>query len=85
MRVAGRFDFTLKFLQYPRWGSGKLDYSGGGGVGLHVGYWNGGYCRWAIHHPRNLGGHRGHSSLGLLRTWTHRIRQFFKMFFHLSL
>ena len=45
----GRFDFTLKFRQYPRWDSDKLDYSG---VGLDVGYWDGGYYMWAIH-PKN--------------------------------
>ena len=44
-----KFDFSLKFRQYPRWSSDKLDYSA---VGLDVGYWDGGYYRWAIH-PKN--------------------------------
>lgn len=39
------FVFTLKFRQYPNWDSDKLDYSG---VGLDVGYWDGGYYRWMV-------------------------------------
>jgi len=39
------FVFTLKFRQYPLWDSDKLDYSG---VGLDVGYWDGGYYTWNV-------------------------------------
>lgn len=39
------FGFTLKFRQYPSWASNELDYSG---VGIDVGYWDGGYYRWNV-------------------------------------
>ena len=43
--VQGSFAFTLKFRQYPLWNSDKLDYSG---VGLDVGYWDGGYYIFTV-------------------------------------
>ena len=39
------WEFELKFRQYPVWDADKLDYSG---VGLDVGYWDGGYYRWMV-------------------------------------
>lgn len=61
----GEFSFSLTFRQYPRWDD--LDYSG---VGLDVGYWDGGYYTWGMN-PNNssVAGGSGNFFLHVVSQW----------------
>ena len=59
------FGFVLKFRQYPLWDADKLDYSG---VGLDVGYWDGGYYTWNVKpNDSNVAGGSGNFFLHVTR------------------